>query len=69
MYMYCIQSAVHTPPAFVNSQVQEISVPNFPSNPNLGTHTVSFDRVIYIEQTDFREVSSGRRIDSTTNRV
>ena len=32
----------------------EIEVPNFPQNPELGTHKITLDRVIYIEQSDFK---------------
>lgn len=34
----------------------KISVPNFPSKPELGDHKVTFDKVIYIEKSDFMEV-------------
>lgn len=34
----------------------EISVPNFPNNPALGTHTVTFGSKIFIEKSDFMEV-------------
>lgn len=34
---------------------QSITVPNFPNDPTKGSHQVIFDRVIYIEQSDFKE--------------
>lgn len=34
---------------------QVISVPNFPNNPQQGSHNVTLDRVIYIERSDFKE--------------
>lgn len=34
----------------------DITVPNFPNKPELGSHNVSFNRVIYIEKSDFMEV-------------
>nr|CAI5831794.1 unnamed protein product [Callosobruchus analis] len=34
----------------------EISVPDFPSKPELGSHKVTFGRIIYIEKNDFMEV-------------
>ncbi|KAF2878943.1 hypothetical protein ILUMI_27216 [Ignelater luminosus] len=34
-----------------------VSVPNFPSKPELGSHNVTFDKVIYIESNDFMEVA------------
>jgi len=37
-------------------QATEVEAPNIPRDPSKGTHKVSFDRVIYIEQSDFREV-------------
>lgn len=33
----------------------DIEVPDFPTNPEKGTHKIHFDRVVYIEQTDFKE--------------
>ncbi len=33
----------------------EIEVPNFPQNPELGSHRIVLDRVIYIERSDFKE--------------
>lgn len=32
----------------------EIEVPNFPQNPELGSHKITLDRVVYIEQSDFK---------------
>ncbi|KAJ8975503.1 hypothetical protein NQ317_010618 [Molorchus minor] len=32
-----------------------VQVPNFPNKPELGSHEVAFDRVVYIERTDFME--------------
>ncbi|XP_076264536.1 glutaminyl-tRNA synthetase [Rhynchophorus ferrugineus] len=45
----------------------EISVPNFPNNPELGNHTVIFNKVIYIEKNDFMEVGDKnyRRLTKT----
>lgn len=34
---------------------QSLTVPNFPNDPTKGTHQVIFDKVIYIEQSDFKE--------------
>lgn len=34
----------------------EIEVPNFPNKPDDGSHKVTFNKVIYIEKTDFMEV-------------
>lgn len=34
----------------------KVPVPNFPNKPEVGNHTVTFDRVIYIEKSDFMEV-------------
>lgn len=33
-----------------------VTVPNFPGNEAMGTHTVPFDKEIWIERSDFREV-------------
>nr|XP_023022427.1 probable glutamine--tRNA ligase [Leptinotarsa decemlineata] len=33
-----------------------VDVPNYPNKPELGSHTVVFDRTIYIEKSDFMEV-------------
>lgn len=32
----------------------ELDVPDFPQNPEKGTHKITFDRVIYIERSDFK---------------
>lgn len=34
----------------------EIPVPDFPSEPTRGQHTVKLNRVLYIEASDFKEV-------------
>lgn len=39
---------------FPHQQHIEVEVPNFPQNPESGTHKVVLDRVIYIEQSDFK---------------
>ncbi|CAG9816307.1 unnamed protein product [Phaedon cochleariae] len=41
---------------FPGDRPLKISVPNFPNKPELGNHTVRFDRTIYIEKNDFMEV-------------
>ncbi|XP_058836407.1 probable glutamine--tRNA ligase [Topomyia yanbarensis] len=33
----------------------ELTVPNFPSSPEKGTHTIWLDRILYIERSDFKE--------------
>ena len=33
-----------------------LEVPNIPHDPGQGVHHVPFDKVIYIEQSDFKEV-------------
>ncbi|KAF5288075.1 hypothetical protein FQR65_LT12125 [Abscondita terminalis] len=38
----------------------KVSVPNFPSKPELGSHDVTYDKVIYIESTDFAEAPSDK---------
>ncbi|XP_011203729.2 probable glutamine--tRNA ligase [Bactrocera dorsalis] len=40
---------------FPHEQPVEIEVPNFPHNPELGSHRIVLDRVIYIERSDFKE--------------
>lgn len=35
---------------------QTLVIPNFPNDPSLGSHEIVFDKVIYIEQTDFKEL-------------
>ena len=37
-------------------QTKEITVENHPDHPEMGTHTITFGREIYIEQDDFMEV-------------
>lgn len=40
---------------FPYAEPQTISVPDFPSQPEKGSHCIVFDRVIYIERSDFKE--------------
>ncbi|KAM8706775.1 hypothetical protein ACLKA7_010956 [Drosophila subpalustris] len=48
----------------------ELQVPNFPQNPELGTHKITLDRVIYIERSDFKlEPEKGYRRLSTQQTV
>lgn len=39
---------------FPHAKPINIDVPNFPSNPEKGSHSIVLDRVIYIEQSDFK---------------
>lgn len=41
---------------FPHKETVQITVPDFPNKPDSTTHSVAFDRVIYIEKTDFMEV-------------
>lgn len=47
----------------------DMEVPNFPNNPEKGTHKIHFDRVVYIEQSDFKEEPEKgyRRLSLTQN--
>uniref|UniRef100_A0A8B9N184 glutamine--tRNA ligase n=1 Tax=Accipiter nisus TaxID=211598 RepID=A0A8B9N184_9AVES len=45
----------HSPPP--SPQALEVLVPNFPADESRGFHKVPFQTTIYIEETDFREVS------------
>lgn len=38
------------------SQQVKLSVPNFPQDPSKGSHEIAFEKTIFIEQTDFKEV-------------
>lgn len=40
---------------FPFDKAQTLVIPNFPNDPSLGSHEIVFDRVIYIEQSDFKE--------------
>lgn len=42
-------------------QALEVLVPNFPADESRGFHKVPFQPTVYIEETDFREVSRARR--------
>lgn len=42
---------------YPNKGPTKVSVPNFPSRPELGNHAVTFDKIIYIEKSDFMEVN------------
>ncbi|XP_014606165.1 PREDICTED: probable glutamine--tRNA ligase [Polistes canadensis] len=41
---------------FSHSQALKLSVPNFPNAPEKGHHEITFDKIVYIEASDFREV-------------
>ena len=34
----------------------ELDVPNFPNDASKGTHKIPFDKVVYIDSSDFQEV-------------
>jgi len=40
-------------------QILQIEVPNIPHDTSKGVHSIPFDHVIYIDQSDFREVGGG----------
>lgn len=42
---------------FPQTDCIKVQVPNFPNKPEFGTHEVTFSNIIYIEKTDFMEVS------------
>lgn len=41
---------------FSNANPIEVTVPDFPNEPEKGSHKVALDRVLYIESTDFKEM-------------
>ncbi|XP_049818642.1 probable glutamine--tRNA ligase [Aethina tumida] len=52
---------------FPSDKPLKVNVPNFPNNPELGSHEVTFDKVLYIEKTDFIEIGDKgyRRLTKT----
>ncbi|XP_063222065.1 probable glutamine--tRNA ligase isoform X2 [Bacillus rossius redtenbacheri] len=42
---------------FPLQKTTDVQVPNFPNDPQKGFHFVPFDRVVYIERSDFKEVA------------
>lgn len=40
---------------FPNKSPIEIIAPDFPNEPERGSHKIQFDHIVYIEQTDFKE--------------
>lgn len=42
---------------FPHKEPQQIQVPNYPSNPEKGSHNIWLDKVLYIERSDFSEKS------------
>lgn len=44
----------------------ELDVPNFPVDPSKGTHKVTFTNVVYIEQSDFKEVTPNNQYKRLT---
>lgn len=43
---------------FTHENSIKLTVPNFPNEPEKGQHDITFDEVIYIEASDFKEVYS-----------
>lgn len=41
---------------YPNSAAVKIVVPNFPNDESKGSHEVTFDKVVYIDASDFQEV-------------
>ncbi|XP_076313603.1 glutaminyl-tRNA synthetase [Tachypleus tridentatus] len=41
---------------FPHTSCIQIEVPNFPADPSKGSHMVTFGKVIYIEESDYREI-------------
>ena len=41
---------------FPHSSAVELDVLNFPADESKGTHKIPFDKVIYIDSSDFQEV-------------
>lgn len=41
---------------FPYSQPEKLIIPDYPNNPEKGSHTVVFDKVVYIDQSDFKEI-------------
>lgn len=55
---------------FPHKQPITLEVPNFPQSPELGSHRVTLDRIIYIEQSDFKlQPEKGYRRLSTEQTV
>ena len=44
---------------FTASEPTEVEVPDFPADESKGSHRVPFEKTVYIEQSDFREVRHG----------
>ena len=42
---------------FPGSSTIELIAPNFPSDESKGSHKIYFDKVVYIDASDFQEVS------------
>lgn len=42
---------------YPNDSPIEIEVPNFPNDESKGSHKVIFDKVVYIDSSDFHEVN------------
>jgi glutaminyl-tRNA synthetase len=42
---------------FPNQSKIELTAPNFPNDESRGSHRIYFDKVVYIDATDFQEVN------------
>ena len=47
---------------YPNSSEVKVSVPNFPTDESKGTHEVTFDRIVYIDASDFHEVNKHNQV-------
>ncbi|XP_060519696.1 probable glutamine--tRNA ligase [Cylas formicarius] len=52
---------------YPNKGPVQVSIPNFPNKPDLGQHSITFDKVIYIDRSDFQEIGEKgyRRLTKT----
>lgn len=41
---------------YAHDKPVELDVPDFPSEPEKGSHKITFDEIVYIDRSDFKEV-------------
>jgi len=55
-HMVVLESIKLTIKNFPQEKAIKLTAPNFPNEPERGHHEITFDEIIYIEATDFKEV-------------
>ncbi|XP_018046369.1 PREDICTED: probable glutamine--tRNA ligase isoform X2 [Atta colombica] len=61
-HMVVLESIKLTIKNFPQEKAIKLTAPNFPNEPERGHHEITFDEIVYIEATDFKEVILKRKV-------